>query len=354
MSIIFCVDDLNSYKLDDRIKVVFYDNSQIYTDRILTNIININYDYIRPVTGSSVESTYHFENFTHFSSAVERLKNFNYKLKLIELYDSKINTITNIPGNTSASAVILDAKEDINKKKEKLIKGFDGYEQFLYFTSGSDYTWPKQNNTKPYALYSITSSVAKNWLGTDQSSFGNYVGQILSASLYDRQNTHNLNKLIPAHIIDNDDNQMYVSFVNMVGQHFDNIWTYIKSIQDIHNSSNTKGISKDLVYHQLKGLGIDTFDQFENAKLTEYMLGVESGDNKYGVGFTFGENSVSGSGVASETLITASNDASIPKGDIAKGIWKRLYHNASYLLKTKGTERGIRALMACYGLPSTV
>jgi hypothetical protein len=316
--------------------------------------ININYDYIRPVSESNIEVPYHFENFTHFSSATERLKNFKYKLKLIELYDSKINTITSIPGATSTVNVVLDAKEDINSKKEKLIKGFDGYEQFLYFTSGSQYSWPKQNPTKPYNLYSITSSIAKNWLGTDQSSFGNYGGQLLSASLYDRQNPHNLNKLIPSHIVDNDDNNLYVNFVNMVGQHFDNIWTYIKAIKDIHNSSNTKGISKDLVYYQLKGLGIDTFDQFENTQLTEYMLGIESGSNKYNVGFTFGENSVSGSGVNSETLITASNDPSIPKGDIAKEIWKRIYHNAPYLLKTKGTERGIKALMSCYGLPSSI
>ena len=316
--------------------------------------ININYDYIRPVSESSTDETYHFENFTHFSSAVERLKNFKYKLKLIELYDSKINTITSISGPTATSNLVLDAKEDINKKKEKIIKGLDGYEQFLYFTSGSHYTWPKQNSSKPYALYSITSSLAKNWIGTDQSAFGNYGGQILSASLYDRQNEHNLNKLIPSHIVDNDDNLLYVNFVNMIGQHFDNIWTYIKSIKDIQNSSNTKGISKDLVFYQLKGLGIESFDQFENAKLTEYMLGVESGNNKYDVGFTFGKNSVSGSSINSETLVTASNDPSIPKGDIAKEIWKRLYHNASYLLKTKGTERGIKALMSCYGIPSSI
>jgi hypothetical protein len=53
-------------------------------------------------------------------------------------------------------------------------------------------------------------------------------------------------------------------------------------------------------------------------------------------------------------MISASNAGSIPKGDIAKEIWKRLYHNSSYLLKTKGTERGLKALIACYGIPETV
>ena len=57
---------------------------------------------------------------------------------------------------------------------------------------------------------------------------------------------------------------------------------------------------------------------------------------------------------ANQTLVTASNAGSIAKSDITKEVWKRLYHNAPYLLKTKGTERGIKALMACYGLPSTI
>ena len=37
--------------------------------------LNIQYDYIKPVSASSQEESYHFESFTHFGSAVERLKN---------------------------------------------------------------------------------------------------------------------------------------------------------------------------------------------------------------------------------------------------------------------------------------
>ena len=318
--------------------------------------ININYDYIRPVHSSSVEETYHFENFTHFSSAVERLKNFEYKLKLIETYDNQLGELNSIPNSTSASKETKQQKTNINSKKENVIKGFDGYEQFLYFESGT-YSWPKQNSEKPYILQSITSSEANTWLGSDESSFTNYGGQLLSASLFDRQNEYNLNKLIPTHIIENGDNNLYISFVNMVGQHFDGIWTYIKALSDIYDGDNKKGISKDLVYYQLKSFGIEAFDQFENAELTEYMLGVGSGSNTYNVGFTYGSGhlsqSVSLTGQPSETLVTASNN-STPKEDIAKEVWKRLYHNASYLLKTKGTERGIRALMSCYGIPSTI
>jgi hypothetical protein len=304
----------------------------------------IQYDYIRPVS-SSTESTdiaYHFENFVHFGSAVERLKNFAYKVELIEQYDSQISNINSITGDTSASSFVLTNKEDINNKKEKLIQNLDGYEQFLYFTSGSNFTWPKSSNTYPYNLYSVTSPQVISWLGDERSSFPNYGGQLLSASLFDRQNEYGLTNLIPTHIKDNPSNDFYQTFVNMVGHHFDLIWTYIKAITDINDTDNKGGISKDLVYLQLKSLGIETFDQFENSNLIEYILGHGTGSS------TFYD------APSTQTLVTASNAGSIPKQDISKEIWKRLYHNAPYLLKTKGTERGIKALMSCYGIPSTI
>ena len=334
-------NDIMSYNLTSSFQHLL---SKINNDSI---DLEIDYDYIRPTHSSSIEGSYHFENFTHFSSATNRLKIFKQKLKLIESYDEQITKLNNIPGATSTSKTALRNKSEYNSKKEKIIKHLDGYEQFLYFTSGSKFTWPKQNETQPYSLYSITSSNAIEWFGDDNSYFGNYGGQLYSASLYDRQNPHNLNKLIPNHITDNLDNKLYINFIDMVGHHFDNIWAYIRAITSIYDSNNNKGISKDLVYHQLRGLGVETFDQFENSNLIEYILGNPSGSQFYST------MHLSGS-ATNETLITASNDPSIPKKDIAKEIWKRLYHNAPYLLKTKGTERGIRALMSCYGVPPTI
>ena len=56
-------------------------------------IPEIDYSYIRPVHSASIDfeqiTPSHFENFVHFGSAVELLKNFEYKLKLIELYDKQ-------------------------------------------------------------------------------------------------------------------------------------------------------------------------------------------------------------------------------------------------------------------------
>ena len=145
----------------------------------------------------------------------------------------------------------------------------------------------------------------------------------------------------------------------MIGQQFDHIWTHIKHITEINDTHHTRGISKDLVYFQLKSLGLETFDQFENSDLIEYILGKSQANNTVG-GFQVGSFTVGGNDnnfydtVHNEILVTASNEGSVPKQDITKNIWKRLYHNAPYLLKTKGTERGLRALMSCYGIPSTL
>ena len=325
--------------------------------------INIQYDYIRNVSSSmeDIDKVYHFENFTHFSSAVERLKNFKYKVKLLESYETKLAETKLIKGKITGSNVYLEALENIQTKKRNTIKEFDGYEHFLYFTSGSDYTWPKSNSSSPYELYSVSSSKAKTWLGDSPGLVPEYSGQLLSASFFDRENPHNLKKLIPEHILENKSNALYVNFVNMMGQHFDYVWTHIKHLTEVHNADNKFGISKELVYYQLKSLGLNTFDQFENTDLLEYILGEGKYGNAVGNGLIIGQwvvgsnsNNFYNISRGITTYVTSSNEGSVPKGQITKEIWKRLYNNAPYLTKTKGTERGLNALMNCYGVPSTI
>ena len=305
----------------------------------------IQYDFVRtPVSdaeGNPEETTYNFENFVHFGSALERVKNFKYKVELLEQYDTRLSTINLIEGPTSASTFVLKDKESTTTKKTNLLKALDGYERFLYYESGA-LAWPKSTLTSPHTLYSITSSQVQTWLGDERSSYTNYGGQLLNADLFDRQNEHSLIRIVPNHIVENPDNSFYSTFVHMMGHHYDQIWSHIKHITETKDTHHTKGISKDLVYFSLKSLGLETFDQFENSNLIEYVLGEGT------------EGSIFYDTPANQTLVTASNAGSIPKEDITKEIWKRLYHNAPYLLKTKGTERGLKALMSCYGVPSTI
>ena len=52
-------------------------------------------------------------------------------------------------------------------------------------------------------------------------------------------------------------------------------------------------------------------------------------------------------------LISGSNDI-MPLDDANKRLYKRLYHNLPYLIKTKGTVPGLRALITAYGIPDTI
>ena len=360
-------------KLKNYNQVLEYSSTSSYNELLnkLENSIvpQVDYDYIRPISQSWDDSdirSYHFENFVHFGNAGQRLNNFRYKLESLESFSSQSGNLFN-SHNLSEQVPLGSTNSFVNKnignleiKKQNIIKGFDGYEHFLYFNTGSSpYTWPKSSKTKPYTLHSVTSSEAKEWLGTEMDTYGDYGGQLLSASLFDRQNNNALRQFIPDHIITNKENNFYVKFVDMVGQHFDNIWLHIKHLTEINDSHHVRGISKDLVYFQLKSLGLETFDQFENANLIEYILGRgTAGDTSVGdltIGsYIIGQDNNFYNIGDHKTFVTASNEGSIPKGDITREIWKRLYHNAPYLLKTKGTERGLRALMNCYGVPSTM
>ncbi len=314
-----------------------FNNIQNY----LSSSIPVDLEFDNPDTPSG----YHFENFIHYSSATERLKNFKYKLQLIEEYSGSLATLNNISGSVTSSDPALQNIIIFNDKTDNIIQGLDYYERYLYYEDG-DYAWPKTTTGKPHTNAKVDSAAAVSWFGApiDEYESAYYGGQMLSASKYDDCNPYYIGKTIPPDIRDNSQNEAYVLFTEMVAQHFDGIWAHIDSITDKHQADSglNDGISKELVFNALTERGIRAYSQFENASIYEYFLG----DDGQG---TFQYESTDGS-----TMVSASNAGSIPKGDITKEIWKRLYHNAPYLLKTKGTERGLKALIATYGIPETV
>ena len=315
-----------------------FNNLQNY----LSGSISIDLEFDNTETPSG----YHFENFIHFSSATERLKNFKYKLELLETYSSSLAELNNITGSISSSQPVTEEIKIFNDKTDKVIQGFDYYERYLYFESGT-YAWPKTTSGNyPHINAKVNSGEAQIWLGAglEDSTNQYYGGQLLSASKFDEINPHNLTNTIPPDIRYNPKNDSYTLFTEMIGQHFDGIWAHIDSIPDKNQADSglNDGISKELVFNALAERGIRAYSQFEDSSIYEYFLG----DDGTGV---FQYEATDGS-----TMVSASNAGSIPKGDISKEIWKRLYHNTPYLLKTKGTERGLKALIACYGIPETV
>lgn len=287
-----------------------------------------------------------FENFIHFSSATQRINNFVYKIGLLEDYQQQLNTQLNLQGGSS-NPIVSTTIASISSSMNKIIEDFDNYEYFLYFNSGSKYTWPKSGSAQPYSLYSITSSQAIDWLGSSTiEPTENKISILYSASLYDSLNKDNLASAVPQYILDDESNEPYLLFLNMVGQHFDNIWIYYKDVTNRYNNTNNPntGISIDLVADALESLGVNLYT---NSSIS---------DNLYYSLFGINEDGSLLPPTGSEKInnYVTSSINTLPGNQIQGELYKRIYHNLPYLLKTKGTRNGIEALINIFGIPRNV
>tara|TARA_R100001509_G_scaffold31799_1_gene16895 strand:- start:571 stop:4305 length:3735 start_codon:yes stop_codon:yes gene_type:complete len=301
--------------------------------------ISINVDYTQ------------FKEFIHFSSAQTRLENFYYKIGLIENYSSSLALLNNITSsvNTSGSKAVFESKIS------DIIKNFDGYDYFLYYESSS-IAWPKTTSTKPYQLAKINSTAVNNWFGSINENSPLYGGLILSASLFDNENKDNLKFSIPEYLRDDPDNTQYELFVDMVAQHYDNIWIYYKELTQKYNTDNrlNQGISKDIVADAIKEFGVKLYqNNFSNNDLYTAFLGLTPDGGLFPFPNITGSLPTPSGFEYIDQFISASND-NIPLDDVNKSLYKRIYHNIPYLLKSKGTLPGLRALITSYGIPDTI
>ena len=301
--------------------------------------ININIDYTQ------------FSEFTHFSSAQTRLENFYYKVSLLESYSSSIETLN----NTTSSADTSGSKAIYENKISNIIKNFDGYDYYLYYESSS-YAWPKTTLSKPYELAKISSTEVINWFGSLNENSPIYGGLILSASLFDNENKDNLKFSIPEYLRDDPNNSQYELFIDMVAQHYDNIWIYHKELTQKYSADNRleQGISKDIVSDAIKDFGIKLYqNNFSNDDLYTAFLGLTPNGGSFPFPNITGSLPTPTGFEYVDTLISASNNI-IPLDDVNKSLYKRIYHNIPYLLKAKGTIPGLRALITSYGIPDTI
>jgi len=318
-----------------------------------------------------------FNNFIHFSSATERLYNFRYKVQQIESASSGLTST-----NTSSSRVTLQSQID------NIIEKFDGYEYYLYFTSAST-AWPKTSTTQPYPLYSVTSSQVTTWLGSPYiNPTSNTMSMYFSSSLYDNGNKDWLQYTTPGYIRDDQNNGPYLVFLDMIGQHFDNIWIYLKDLSNRYSAENNPfvGVSLDQVGDALRSFGINLYTNTNVSDNIYYsLLGINQTGSALPVTSSayskvnpissslfpltgqpyltaslslppFGQEFISR---YVTTFITASagvtsSFATLPAEQIKSEIYKRLYHNLAYLLKTKGTDQGVKALITTYGIPEDI
>lgn len=303
--------------------------------------IKLNIDYSKP------------EQFVFYSSAEERFNNFYYKVQLLEDYNAQLNVLNNI-NQTIKSANIID----IAKKRNKIITGFDDFEKYLYFgnASGSLYTfytgsiatWPKTTTgslnwlesynywVDNYSTSSLNTNVGYNLQNTTSTAVQTYVEDTIAIlQEYDKNNINSLLKTLPANILLDESNSEALVFVNMIGHHFDIIYTYINHLSSIHSREEhpLDGISKELLTSVADSFGWKLVNSKKKDSLWRYVTGLDSNGN---------------------LLQTGSLTPTISTEQYTLEIWNRIVNNLPYLLKTKGTKRSIQALMSCYGIPSTI
>jgi hypothetical protein len=289
-----------------------------YLSSSLMNTDGLNIEYY-----VSSSTNYAWDNFVHFSSAKERVENFIYKVQLIEAYEdlivsSSTNYTNGNVGSYTGSLSSLQETERQTLKKNQIVNGFDGFEKFLYtpsnFTtinSGS-ITWPYSGSDR----LNSTNTNVYNW----------YSNLVELAGDYDNQNRNYILNNIPQYIVNNEENTSLLLFFSMIGQHFDNIYYHTKSIEKSRNLGykSKSGIADDLLFDTLKSFNWDAKNLASDTKLWSYV---------------FGDN--------------LDNTELNPAKQRTYEVWRRIVNNLPYLLKHKGTRRGIYALLSCYGIPSS-
>ena len=320
-------DDIGYQILDDLIA----SGSETSTDLVRTFVsssdfsldnLDIQFAITKKVESGSLfvegETTYYWDNFVKYSSAEERIENFYYKIKLLEFYNSKYNNLLATGEYSSGSLSIVNESKRILSQIDGVKKGFDAFENWLFYSSSQNgLTYPKQNNTGSFL--NPTGSDGLLW----------YNSTISEAINYDKENISSFVYNLPEHIKNDNEGQDFILFFNMVGQHFDILWSHIRGLQKSKKLENKyeNGITNDLVYHMLESLGWDADMGVKSQFLWEY---------------AFGKNS-DGTQVSSMSGKDRQNE-----------IWRRLLNNLPYLNKHKGTKRALHAALACYGIPASL
>lgn len=316
----------------------FFNYNELFSYPVTNSYYELRSLYNEAGAQLSIDHT-DYTNFIHFSSAEERLRNFKYKLDLIHSYETSINAIES---SSYSGSGVSGSKEYYENLIKGLVDNFDHYDNFLYFESGSK-SWPKSTSTKPHINRASSH--------TSASAFFN--AQIITASNYDNSNFDILTNTIPRFIREDSENEPYIMFIEMISQHFDNLWVYFKAVSDKYDTDNRLdfGLSKDLVKDAIESFGVKLF------------TGNQNSDNVFaqfvGEGIQTGSENITSMSIATSASFNSGSTAlehlqPVPKNDYQKEIQKRIYHNLPYLMKTKGTERGLRALLNCYGVPDTI
>jgi hypothetical protein len=262
------------------------------------------------------DTTWGWNNFVKYSSAEERVNNFLYKVKLIELYETKVEELQSGSYYTGSAGMIREIQTN-TENIQQVKTNFDAFEKFLFTSSSvSGLTYPGAGTNE---VSQSTSNESVDW----------YSGIISSAQNYDFYNKDYLINNLPQHVQDSEESEQFKLFFNMMGHHFDVLYSYTKALAATKNLEHKYelGIKDTLVSSMLKSLGWDAKMGKKAQALWEYSFGQTSDGTQV--------SSLSGKEKQQE-------------------VWRRLLNNLPYLLKHKGSNRAVKAALACYGVPTSM
>ena len=288
--------------------------------------VQLGIDYQKRTDALGDRSDYGFGNFINFGGAENRLRNFKKKVELIQNYTTDAQAIINV---TSSA----DTRAELDMRKREVLNSFDPYENFLYTVSSSyassslgefySSSWPKYSGSRAdgsdFVLEHTSGSTFTTWFNT-------WTGY---AKEFDTYNPNRLINNLPLHVSSDTENKVFLDFMDMTGQQFDEIWTYIRHFTDINERTNklSEGISKDIVREVAKSMGFEVDSGNDLVILPEYLLGkTAAGADKY----------------------------ESPQEEITEEIWKRILSNMPFFMKNKGNYRAMKGLINCYGIPSSI
>jgi hypothetical protein len=257
----------------------------------------------KKISDLSVDYT-DFTNFVIFSSAKQRLENFKTKISTWTMLSSSLVTLNFNASQSYVSGTIYSRyaleKGSIESQMSDIVTSFDGYESYLFQTGSYAYN------------HSLGAFISSSYIEEKDEE----------AVYYDKSNRDSLINNTPQHVVLDTANDEYLTFLNMVGHYFDNIYLYITNLPSEKTVDNdpTRTISKKMVDHMLDSFGWNLGNSFEDA--------------------------------SSLDVYTSAISSSISSDDRTKAIRTRILSTLPQIYKTKGTEEAIKLLLACHGIPS--
>ena len=253
-----------------------------------------------------------FHNFVVFSSAQNRLTIFQNKMIQWTMISASLVGLNNRYSSSLSSSVpypyYFNELSNFTSQSSQIIDSFDGFESYL-FNSGK-----YQYNLQSGSFYSAS-----------------YISdEYAIAGKYDERNRDSLVSNAPSYITDDSNNSYadYLTFLNMIGHHFDDIYVYISAMPIERHVKNefTSSLPTNTLKEMLYSFGWNVDDIIESLDLDEVYL-----------------NSMNS---ASYNALSAQQRLQI--------IWNRILVNLPGIYKTKGTEQCVDFLLSCYGLPSSM